>query len=299
MRILIAGGTGLIGKKLSDILSVKGDEVIVLTRSDEVQHGSAKEYIKWTGNSSDMEWVEKAGKVDAVFNLSGRSISDKWDEAVKRSLETSRIDSTRAIVEGMGKMEAIPKTLINASAIGYYGSRGNEVLTEESPPGDDFFAKLCINWENEAMKAEDFGTRVITTRTSIVLDPNQGALPQLVAPLRKGLGSRLGNGNQWVSWIHVDDVSNAMAFLLESSMKGPVNLASPNPMINKDFMKTVAKAMGKKAWIPAPAAVLRGMLGEMADYLLLASQRVSGGKLIKGGYNFRYTELDSALKTLL
>lgn len=298
MRVVIAGGTGLIGKRLAEIMKGQGDEVVILTRAEKSAIEKGLEYIKWSGRETDMDWVEKAGKVDAVFNLSGRSISDKWNEDVKKSIESSRIDSTRTIVEGIRKMGDAPKTLINASAIGYYGSRGDELLTEESVPGEDFFAKLCVSWENEAFKAQDYGVRVITTRLSIVLDANEGALPQIVTPLRRGLGSRLGSGKQWMSWVHGNDVSQAMNFLLKSNMKGPVNLTSPNPVINKEFMQTVARSIGKKARIPAPAAILKGMLGEMADYLLLSSQRVSSRKLQEAGYNFEFHELESALRSI-
>lgn len=299
MRVLIAGGTGLIGKKLTEILRVKGDEVVILTRGVDSGNTEGVKHVRWSGRPDDMGWIKEVGDVRAIFNLSGRSISDKWNEEVKRSIESSRIDSTKAIVEGIRKMDNPPEVLVNASAIGYYGSRGDEILTEESPPGDDFFSRLCVNWEAEAFKAGDMGIRVVATRTSIVLDSNEGALPQIVAPLRRGLGSRLGSGNQWVSWIHADDASNAMNFLLENNVKGPINLTSPEPLINKDFMKAVAKAIGKKAWVPAPAAILRSTLGEMADYLLLSSQRVSAEKLQKTGYSFRHTDLEQALRSIL
>ncbi|AKA48255.1 hypothetical protein IX51_03090 [uncultured archaeon] len=299
MRILIAGGTGLIGKRLTETLSKDGNEIVVLTRSENSNSGNIATYVKWSGKQDDMSWVKRTGKIDAVFNLSGRSISDKWNEEVKRAIDNSRIDSTKSIVEGIRNMDDAPEVLINASAIGYYGSRGDEVLTEDSDPGDDFFARLCVNWENEAFKAQDYGLRVIATRTSIVLDSNEGALPQIVAPLRRGIGSRLGSGKQWMSWIHGHDVSRAMSFLLKGSIHGPVNLSAPSPVVNKEFMQTVARAIGKKARLPAPAAILKGMLGEMADYLLLTSQRVSSKKLQDSGFSFEYPELETALKSIL
>ncbi len=299
MRVLIAGGTGLIGKKLTEILVKEGNEVLILTRSQNGNPIEGANYVAWSSNVNDLDWVNKVGKIDAVFNLSGRSISDKWNEEVKKSIESSRIESTKAIVEGMRKMEEAPKTLINASAIGYYGSRGDEILTEESEPGDDFFARICIKWENEAFKAQDYGMKVVATRTSIVLDANEGALPEIVAPVKRGLGSRLGSGKQWMSWMHIQDVARAMNFILHGSLSGPVNLAAPQPVVNKDFMQAVAKTIGKKARIPAPAPILRGMLGEMADYLLLSSQRISSQKLNDAGFSFEYPELESALKSLL
>lgn len=299
MRVLIAGGTGLIGKKLTEILVKEGNEVLILTRSQNGNPIEGANYVAWSSDVNDLDWVNKVGKIDAVFNLSGRSISDKWNEEVKKSIESSRIESTKAIVEGMRKMEEAPKTLINASAIGYYGSRGDEILTEESEPGDDFFARICIKWENEAFKAQDYGMKVVATRTSIVLDANEGALPEIVAPVKRGLGSRLGSGKQWMSWMHIQDVARAMNFILHGSLSGPVNLAAPQPVVNKDFMQAVAKTIGKKARIPAPAPILRGMLGEMADYLLLSSQRISSQKLNDAGFSFEYPELESALKSLL
>lgn len=299
MRVLIAGGTGLIGKKLTEILVNEGNEVVILARSPAADTLSGVTAVKWTSRGDDMDWVGKVGKVDAVVNLSGRSISDKWTDEVKDSIESSRVESTRTIVEGMRKMDDTPGTLINASAIGYYGSRGDEILTEESEPGDDFFSRICIKWENEAFKAQDYGMRVVTARTSIVLDANEGALPAMVAPVRKGLGSRLGNGKQWMSWIHILDVARAMDFILNGSLQGPVNLVSPQPVVNREFMQAVSRAIGKKARIPAPAAILKGMLGEMADYLLLASQRVSSQKLSDAGFSCEYPELDGALKSLM
>lgn len=297
MRILIAGGTGLIGKSLTDLLVGEGNEVVVLTRSEPAGEGYAT-ILKWTGKPDDFSWVEKAGKLDAIVNLSGRSISDKWNEEVKNSIEKSRIESTRTIVKGIPKMESPPAALLNASAIGYYGSRGDEILTEDSQPGDDFFARICVKWEDEAFLARDHGVRVIAARTSIVLDSAGGALPQIVAPLRRGIGSRLGSGKQWMSWIHSSDVSGAMNFILKGDYEGPINLTAPEPVMNRDFMQSVARAIGKKARIPAPAAILRGMLGEMADYLLLSSQRVSGSKLQELGYPFRYPKLEDALASL-
>lgn len=296
MRILVAGGTGLIGKRLSRMLSEGGNEVVLLSRSGGDAGASA---VKWTGKPDDFSWVQQAGDIDAVYNLSGRSISDKWNDQVKREIEESRIDSTRTIVQGIGRMVHKPSVLINASAIGYYGSRGDEILTEDSEPGNDFFANLCARWEEEAFKAREMGLRVVATRTSVVLDANEGALPEMIAPIRRGLGSRLGSGKQWISWIHSEDTARAMHFLLDSSVEGPVNLAAPEPVINREFMKALSAAIGKKARIPAPAAVLRGMLGEMADYLLLASQRVSGSKLQDSGFTFSHPGLEEALKSIL
>ncbi len=299
MRILVAGGSGLIGKKLSKSLESGKHDIVVLSRSGNTTSESSQKLLKWTGDPSDLSWVEKVGAVDAVVNLSGRSISDKWNAEVKRELESSRIESTKAIVEGIRKMNDPPKVFVNASAIGYYGSRDDEKLTESSSPGSDFFSTLCKNWEGEADKAKDVVGRVITTRTGIVLDANEGALPEIVAPLRRGLGSRLGSGKQWISWIHADDVAKAMKFIIEGNLTGPVNLTSPNPAINKEFMQAVAKAIGKRAWMPAPAAVLRAALGEMADYLLLSSQRVMPEKLQASGFKFDHPDLAEALHSVL
>lgn len=299
MKILIAGGSGLIGRNLADTLESHGHDVVILTRSDDKGTSGKRKYVKWNGNPSDKSWVEKAGDAEAVYNLSGRSISDKWNEEVKKSLETSRIDSTRAVVEGIKKMKEPPKLFVNSSAIGYYGSRGDEILSEDSQAGDDFFSRLCSNWEKEAEEAKDVAGRVIRARTAIVLDASDGALPQIVSPLRKGLGSRLGSGKQWVSWIHAEDAGNAMEFFLESKLEGPVNISSPNPLINRDFMQAIARSIGKKAWMPAPAAVLRATLGEMADYLLLSSQRVVPEKLLSAGFKFKYPDLGEALRSIL
>lgn len=299
MKVLIAGGTGLIGRKLTEILVEEGDEVVILTRSPNGRSTEGVTFVGWSSKQNDTEWVSKVGKVDAVYNLSGRSISDKWNDDVKKSIESSRIESTRSIVEGIGKMDEPPGTLINASAIGIYGSRGEEILTEDSQPGDDFFAEVCTKWENEAFKAQDYGLRVAAARTSIVLDAEEGALPAIISPVRKGLGSRLGSGKQWMSWIHVLDAARALSFILHGTLQGPVNLASPNPVVNRDFMQEVARSIGKKARIPAPAAILRGIVGEMADYLLLASQRISSKKLSDAGFTYEYPDLAGALASLM
>lgn len=299
MKVLIAGGSSLIGRNLAGNLESHGHDVVILTRSDGRGIPGKIKYVKWNGTSSDKSWIEKAGDADVVYNLSGRSISDKWNDEVKQSLESSRVESTKAVVEGMREMKVPPQLFVNASAIGYYGSRGDETLKEDSGPGDDFFSKLCINWEAEAEKAKGVAGRVVMARSAIVLDANDGALPQIVAPLRKGLGSRLGNGKQWVSWIHAEDAGNAMEFFLDSKLEGPVNISSPNPLINKDFMQAVARSIGKRAWMPAPAAVLRATLGEMADYLLLSSQRVVPNKLLGAGFKFRYPDLGEALRSIL
>ncbi len=299
MRIIIAGGSGLIGKRLAKYLEAENHTVLILTRQAQNGDVNGRSYIKWKATPDDLSWVEAAGDVDAVYNLSGRSISDKWTDEVKKSLESSRIESTRAIAEGVKKMKEPPKVLVNASAIGYYGSREDEVLNEQSSSGNDFFSRLCSNWESEADKASESVGRVVKTRTGIVLDAEEGALPQIVAPLRRGLGSRLGSGRQWVSWVHADDVASAMKYLLTSELEGPVNVTSPNPVINKEFMKAVANAIGKRAWMPAPAGVLRATLGEMADYLLLSSQRVVPSRLQEAGFKFGHPDLAEALKSIL
>jgi hypothetical protein len=238
---------------------------------------------------------------DAVVNLAGASIADgRWTPKRKEILRASRIDTTRALVQALAKMNARPAVLVSASAIGIYGDRGDEVLTEESAPGSDFLAELAKQWEAEALKAEALGTRVVLARFGVILAREGGALPKIMLPFQLGVGGRLGNGKQWVSWVALEDVAGSLQFAIESgAVRGAISIVAPQPVQNAEFSKVLAKVMHRPALFPAPPLALRLALGEMADALLLASQRVVPRRLEAAGYKFAYAELPSALRQIL
>ncbi len=238
---------------------------------------------------------------DAVVSLAGASIAERrWTAARKAALRSSRIDTTRALVNALAKMNARPRVLVSASAIGYYGNRGDELLTEESPPGNDFLSSLAVEWEAEARKAEAIGIRVVLARFGIVLARDGGALPKMMLPFRFFAGGKIGSGRQWMSWIALDDVIEILCLALENGeVRGPINVISPQPVQNAEFTKTLAGVMHRPALFPAPAFALRLALGEMADALLLSSTRVLPQKLDRLGYRFLHPDLKSALATIL
>jgi uncharacterized protein (TIGR01777 family) len=256
----------------------------------------------------DVAWNPATGELggagvgaDAVVNLAGASIADgRWSEGRKRLLHTSRIDTTRALVNALAKMSARPRVLVSASAIGIYGSRGDELLTEESAPGTDFLSGLAKEWEMEALKAEALGIRVALARFGIILARSGGALPKMMLPFKFGAGGKLGSGKQWMSWVTLEDVVGILKFAIENSAaRGAVNVVAPGAVQNFEFTKVLAKAMRRPALFPAPAFALRLALGEMADALLLSSQRVKPQKLRQLGYSFLHSELPSALSAVL
>jgi hypothetical protein len=256
----------------------------------------------------DVAWNPATGELggagvgaDAVVNLAGTSIAGgRWTKARKELLLTSRIDTTRALVNALAKMSARPRVLVSASAIGIYGDRGDEVLTEESKPGTDFLAGLAREWEAEAMKAEALGIRVVLARFGIILAQHGGALAKMLLPFKLGAGGRLGSGKQWMSWITLEDVVGVIRFAIENNaVRGALNVVAPQPAQNSDFTKTLAKALHRPALFPAPAFALRLALGEMADALLLSSQRVTPQVLERLGYRFLRLELSSGLSSAL
>ena len=310
MKVLVSGSTGLVGTALTKALARQGHTVCRLIRPT-TQIGPE------SAGGFDVSWNPETGALggaavgaDAVVHLSGASVAVKrWSLKRKEVLLSSRINTTRALVAALGRMSAKPAVLISASAVGYYGDRGDEILTEESSAGDDFPARLAKGWEQEAQKAETFGTRVALARFGVILAREGGALPMMMAPFRFGLGGRIGSGKQWVAWISLADVVGALLRLLSNTpirgavqfapISGPVNVVSPEPVTNAEFTKELARAMHRPALIPAPAFVLRLALGEMADALLMASQRAVPKKLVESGYQFQHPDLRSALAAAL
>lgn len=311
MKILITGSTGLVGTALVKALANDGHMVYRLMRPQSKTTSDSKNGPRVglvTSYSFDVAWNPESGELggagvgpDAVVNLSGASIAGRrWTDKRKHLLRTSRIATTRAVVHALARMNARPRVLVSASAIGIYGNRGDELLTEDSKPGTDFLAGLAREWEAEAMKGEALGIRVVLARFGIILAKQGGALAKMLLPFKVGAGGRLGSGKQWMSWITLEDVVGILRFAIENgAVRGAVNVVAPGPVQNVEFTKVLAKTLNRPAIFPAPPFALRLALGEMADALLLSSQRVSPQKLHQLGYSFLHSDLPSALMAVL
>jgi uncharacterized protein (TIGR01777 family) len=301
MKILVTGSTGLVGTALVSALARDGNTVCRLMRPQSKSPASTKDGFDVAWNPATGELGGAGVGADAVVNLAGASIAEgRWTKERKELLRTSRIDTTRALVSALAKMSARPRVLVSASAIGYYGDRGDELLTEESKAGTDFLPGLAQEWEAEARKAEALGIRVVIARFGIILAKHGGALPKMMLPFKFGAGGKLGSGKQWMSWVTLEDVVGIVKFALEnSSVRGTLNVVAPQTLQNGEFTNALAKAMHRLALFPAPAFALRLALGEMADALLLSSQRVAPQVLEKLDYRFLHSDLSAALKSLL
>ena len=277
MNITISGASGFIGSRLQTAL--------------------AGHTIRTVGHRTG-GWDPAALRdADAVIHLAGEPVAQRWTPAAKQRILESRVQGTRRLVEILAGLPKRPQTLVCSSAIGYYGARGDEILTESSTPGKGFLAEVCIAWEKEARAAEALGTRVVMVRTGLVLDPKGGALQRMLPAFRMGAGGRIGSGRQWMSWIHIQDLVSLMIFALDHPLRGPVNGVAPEPVTNSDFTRGLAAALRRPAIFPMPSAVLQLLFGEMSE-MLLASQRVLPREAESAGFPFRYPTLTAALAAL-
>jgi uncharacterized protein (TIGR01777 family) len=301
MKILVTGSTGLVGNALVSALAKEGHTVCRLVRPETVVAGGTKDGFNVAWNPATGELGGAAVGADAVVNLAGASIGGgRWTAGRKEVLRSSRIETTRALVGALAKMNARPSVMVSASAIGVYGNRGDEVLTEESEAGSDFLAGLAKEWEAEAVKAEAIGIRVVLARFGIILAREGGALAKMLLPFKMGVGGRLGSGQQWMSWVTLEDVLGILRMAIEkAAVRGAVNVVAPGAMRNAEFTKVLAKTLRRPVLFPAPGFALRLALGEMADALLLSSQRVAPSRLEQQGYRFLHADLASALKSVL
>ena len=284
MKAVIAGGTGFLGSAVASSLRADGHDVTIISR-----HPHGPDQVAWTDRSA-------LDGADVVVNLAGTSLdSGRWTDSRKAEILHSRVHATETIVKAMSEVKRRPSMLLNQSAVGFYGAHGSESLTEDSPPGSDFLASVCVAWEAAAMKAA-WMTRVVLLRTGLPLDASGGALPRLALPFRFFAGGRLGSGEQYWSWIHIDDWVRMVRWAIEQpDINGPLNATAPAPATNRELADALGRALRRPSFAPAPALALRLLLGEMADALILSGQRVLPAKATRAGFEFWYPNLDSAL----
>ncbi|HMB55061.1 MAG TPA: TIGR01777 family oxidoreductase [Thermoanaerobaculia bacterium] len=300
-RILITGGSGLIGRALTADLAAAGYEVVVLSRSPEKVTGLPENAraAGWDGDTAD-GWGPLADGALGIVHLAGESIAEgRWTDEKKRRIRASRVDSSHAVLAAIERAAEKPRFLLQGSAVGYYGDRGSETLDEESSPGEGFLPEVCVEWEAATEPAEEMGVRRALLRTGLVLAADGGALAKMVPPYKLGLGGPLGSGEQYMPWIHLDDEVGALRFLVEhADASGPFNLTAPNPVTNATFSAALARTLGRPNLLRAPKFALRLAFGEMAD-ALLQGQRALPAALERIGYRFRFPEIGPALADLL
>jgi uncharacterized protein (TIGR01777 family) len=300
MNILITGGTGFVGTYLTSRLVREGYRVTVMTRSLK-EIGQAHPGISHLQADPTQKgpWQGKVKDFDAIINLAGASIFKKWTAEYKKLIRESRMRTTQNIVEGLPSNPNHSMTFFSTSAVGYYGFHGDEELIEDSPPGNDFLARLAIDWEAEALKAREKGVRVMITRFGIVLGEKGGALGQMVPLFKKFIGGPIGSGKQWFSWVHIKDLAEAFLFLIKHpDISGPANLCAPHPVRNKDLAKALGRILHRPSFMPAPGFMIKLILGEFGS-VTLEGQRVIPRKLVTSGFTFQYPDIETALLDIL
>lgn len=297
MNCLLTGATGFIGRHLVDHLLANGHSVNYLGRQRSTCLDSRAAFHHW--DRQDEPRLESVPRLDAVFHLAGEPVAQRWTGDVKKRIMESRIDGTRKLVSAIGKLKYKPSVLVSTSAVGFYGDRGNQVLTEASAAGEGFLADVCKGWEREATRATEFGLRVALLRVATVLGKDGGALKPMLVPFKLGIGGRFGGGKQWMPWIHLDDVVSLYVFAAENgSAEGPLNAAAPEAVTNEQFTKTLGSILGRPTFIPAPRFALQAVLGELAGFVL-SSQKVIPEKTERAGFKFRFGQLERALRAVL
>ncbi|MCZ6702572.1 MAG: TIGR01777 family oxidoreductase [Ignavibacteria bacterium] len=305
-KIIITGATGLIGKSICKTLLQQGKEITIFTRNPDRANkevAGATNYVKWDYNNPD-EWKEYLNINDAVIHLAGANLGAKrWNESYKKLAYDSRIINTQNLVEAIEFVDEKPKAFICASAVGFYGNRGDNYLSEDEEPADNYLAKLCTDWEKEAEKVENFGVRRVSVRTGLVLSKDEGLLKQMVPAFKFLLGGYLGNGMQWFPWIHIDDIAEIYmhAIYNESAggrLNGAVNAVSPGIIRMKEFAKTLGRVLHRPSFLPIPKFAVKLLKGELGDYAM-DSQKVAVNKLLQSGYKFKFENIENALQNIL
>ncbi len=301
MRVTVTGATGLIGSRLVAALARRGDEVTVLSRDPErarARLGSGIQAQAWNPLGEPAPSAALAGR-DGVIHLAGEPVAQRWSAAAKERIRTSRESGTANLVAGLRSTEPRPRALVSASAVGYYGPRGDEEVPESDPPGEDFLAEVCVAWERAAQAASELGVRVALVRTGVVLDPHGGALAKMLPPFKAGIGGPVAGGRQWMPWIHVDDlVGLYLAALGGADWSGPLNGTAPHPATNRDFSKLLGRALHRPALAPVPRLALKLLYGEM-EQIVTTGQRAVPRRALELGYAFAHPELDEALASAL
>jgi uncharacterized protein len=293
MKILITGAGGLIGTELQRVFAAKGYDMLLASRSEPAD----ERHIRWSVEDGFID-PEKLEGIDAVVHLAGESVSGlRWTDEKKKAIRDSRVLGTRNIVNAVSKLKAKPKVFVASSAIGFYGERGDEELTESSEAGDNFLAQVCREWEAESRRAEDAGIRTVLLRTGIVLSKDGGALGTMLLPFKLGVGGVVGSGKQWMSWISMEDQLAAIEFVMENdNIRGAVNSVAPHPVTNQQFTKTLGEVLYRPTFLPLPEFAVSMVFGEMGDALLLASTKVLPKRLEDAGFEFKYPDLKPAIE---
>jgi uncharacterized protein (TIGR01777 family) len=296
MKIAVTGASGVVGRALTQVLKDEGHEVYSMVR----RPAASPSEMTWDPSTGHVD-AGRMSKMDAVVHLAGESIANKrWNDDQKRVIRESRVDATYKLASTLSAINPRPRVLVAASAIGFYGDRGEQILSETSSMGEGFLAKLCKGWEDSTLPAQASDVRVVHARISMVLSKNGGALSKLLPIFQTGLGGPIGSGTQYMSWIDETDLARAILYCIQNEdISGPVNMAAPNPVTNKEFTKVLAHVLGKPAFLPVPPAALKVAMGELADELLLCSQKVMPTVLQSAGFRFEYADLERALRHVL